>query len=126
MQNQTESSTSVLADISASLPDGITPLLDMYQFAKVIGYSYQGLRRIIREGRLPEGLLVRIGDELRFNPDKVQAVIRGELRILAASEANEFGRYHSRQVRADHEKRLVKRASKAARAAAEAQLSKAK
>jgi hypothetical protein len=122
MQNQTESSTSVLADISASLPDGITPLLDMYQFAKVIGYSYQGLRRIIREGRLPEGLLVRIGDELRFNPDKVQAVIRGELRILAASEANEFGRYHSRQVRAAHEKRLVKRASKTARAAAESQV----
>lgn len=126
MQIQSALNTSALADNSVSLPDGITPLLDMYQFAKVIGYSYQGVRRIIREGRLPDGLLIRIGDELRFNPEKVQAVVRGELRILAASEANEFGRYHSRQVRAEHEKRLVKRAAKAVRAEAESELNQAK
>jgi hypothetical protein len=103
-------------------PSAITPLLTLQQFSEAIAYSYQGVRRLIREGRLPEGLLIRVGQVPRFNSEKTQAVINGELQILSVAEANAQGRFVSRAARADHEKRVAKQAAKAARVKAAAEL----
>ncbi len=117
MQNQTAINLS--ADKKASkraLLVGIKRLLTKSELATLLGCTCSGVSRFQREGRLPDGLLVRIGSEVRFNPEKAQAVINGELRILSVAEANAQGRFVSRAARADHEKRVAKQAAKAARA----------
>lgn len=122
MHNQSVINSFVDKKVSSSMLQVSAPLLTLRQFADQISFSCTGVRRLIKEERLPAGLLIRVGGGLRFNFEVTQAVINGQLQILSAKEANAQGRFVSRAARADHAKRLSKEAAKAARAQAEVEL----
>jgi hypothetical protein len=87
---------------------GISRLVPLDVGCAMIGCTPSGMKRFIREHRVPEGLVVYIGRDKKLNLEILQQIVRGEARILSAHEAHERGFFHSRVVRAQYERRHAK------------------
>jgi hypothetical protein len=91
----------------------------------MIGCTPSGMKRFIRERRVPEGLVVYIGRDKKLNLEILQQIVRGEARILSAPEAHERGFFHSRVVRDQYQRRHAKERVRAASSQSEVQLAHA-
>jgi hypothetical protein len=87
---------------------GSSRLVSLNVGCAMIGCTPSGMKRFIRENRVPEGLVVYIGRDKKLNLEVLQQIVRGEARILSAHEAHERGFFHSRVVRAEYERRHAK------------------
>jgi len=87
---------------------GSSRLVSMEVGCTMIGCTPAGMRRFIREHRVPEGLVVYVGRNKKLNLDVLQQIVRGEARILSAHEAHARGHFYSHDVRAAYEKRCAK------------------